>query len=68
MIPTDVIEWFREIFADVNRGIAAKIHNVPNAPEPSLDMSFIEHLTHFAAPMAFKSVWAIQIDIAHGIQ
>jgi hypothetical protein len=62
MIPSDVIEWIKMIFEDVNRITAEKIHNLPNVSEPSLDMSFIEHLTHFAAPVVLKSGWGIQID------
>lgn len=62
MIPDEIVIWFREIFADINRVIASKIHNVPNVPEPSLDLSFIEHLTHFAVPMKFDSGWSIKID------
>ena len=61
-IPRDIVDWFRGVFADANRRLAEKMLNAPATPEPTFDLTFIEHLTSFAAPRAFKSDWAIRID------
>jgi hypothetical protein len=61
-IPKEVVDWFRGIFADVNRRLAEKMLNAPATPEPTFDLTFIEHLTNYAAPRKFKSDWAIRID------
>ena len=61
-IPAEIIDWFRDIFAASNRRLAERIQNAPAIPEPHLDTTFIEHLTAYSAPYAFKSGWAIRID------
>jgi hypothetical protein len=61
-IPKEVVDWFRGVFADANRRLSEKILNSPATPEPTFDLTFIEHLTSFAAPRAFRSDWAIRID------
>jgi hypothetical protein len=61
-IPKEIIDWFRSIFADVNRRLCEKILNVPGIPEPHLDTTFVEHLMGFASPRQFKGHWAIRID------
>lgn len=62
MIPKEIIDWFRSIFADANRRLAEKMLNAPATPEPTFDLTFIEHLTNFAAPRKFRSDWAVRID------
>ena len=49
-IPAEIVDWFRDIFATVNRRLAEKIRNAPAIPEPHLDTTFIEHLTGYDAP------------------
>jgi hypothetical protein len=61
-IPQEIVDWFRGIFADVNRRLCEKMCNVPGTPETNFDLAFIEHLTNYAAPRKFKSDWAIRID------
>lgn len=61
-IPKEIVDWFRGVFADANRRLSEKMLNAPATPEPSFDLTFIEHLTNYAAPRAFKSDWAIRID------
>jgi hypothetical protein len=62
MLPNFIINWIRTVFADVNRRVSEKILNVPGAPEPSLDLTFIEHLTNYSAPQKFASDWAVRLD------
>ena len=61
-IPAEIVDWFRDIFAAVNRRLAGKIRNAPAIHEPHLDTTFIEHLMGYAVPRAFPSGWAIRID------
>jgi hypothetical protein len=61
-LPADVILWFRNIFRECNARISNKASVVPNAPEPSLDMTFIEHFTQYGAPRLFPSGWTVQVD------
>ncbi|HWZ37078.1 MAG TPA: hypothetical protein VNY08_02100 [Bradyrhizobium sp.] len=61
-IPKEIVDWFRSVFADANRRLAEKMLNAPATPEPTFDLTFIEHLTNYAAPRKFKSDWAIRID------
>lgn len=61
-IPKDIVNWFRAVFADANRRLSEKMLNAPATPEPTFDLTLIEHLTNYAAPRKFKSDWAIRID------
>lgn len=61
-IPSDVIRWFRSVFAQCNKKLARTMSLVPNVAEPSLDMAFIEHLTQYSAPEILKSGWTVKID------
>jgi len=61
-IPKEIVDWFRGVFADANRRLAEKMLNAPATPEPTFDLTLIEHLTNYAAPRKFKSEWAIRID------
>ena len=62
MIPLEILDWFRDIFADVNRRVSEKILNVPSIHETHLDTTFIEHLLGYASPRKFKSKWLVRID------
>lgn len=55
--PAAVHDYIRSVFADVNRRICEKIARVPNTSEPSLDMTFIECLSHYSAPMIVTPGW-----------
>ena len=61
-VPEDVVDWVREVFRDCNERISRKICLVPNCPEPSLDTTFIEHLTQHSSPRALESGWTVRID------
>ena len=61
-IPRDVIDWIRNVFSECNYRISKKICVVPQCHEPSLDMTFIEHLTTFSAPRLLESGWTIRLD------
>ena len=62
IIPKEIVDWFKSIFASTNRRLSEKILNVPGIPEPHLDTTFVEHLMSFATPRKFKGDWAIRID------
>jgi hypothetical protein len=47
-VPVDVADWLREVFGECNRRISEKLSANPNLPEESFDLSWVEHLTHFA--------------------
>jgi hypothetical protein len=61
-IPSDIVDWFREVFAAANRRLAEKFLNVPAIPETSLDTTLVEHLSGYAAPRRFPSNWVIRLD------
>lgn len=61
-IPPDIIDWFRDIFAEANKRLSEKIRNSPAIHETYLDMTLIEHLLGYAAPHLFPSQWVIRID------
>ncbi len=62
VVPGDVREWVRSIFAACNREVAAKISRVPMAHETSLDLTLIERLSHFGSPVRFPSEWLVRIE------
>src|SRR6266404_1849712 len=61
-IPKEVRVWLASVFSDCNLHVTAKLSNIPNAPETSLDLSFIEHLSQFASAKAFSGDWSVRID------
>lgn len=61
--PSEIYQYVRSIFGSLNRRIGQKIAVVPNCPEPSLDTTFIEHLSHYAAPKVVAPGWAVRIDV-----
>src|SRR4051794_25668942 len=61
-IPEDVIEWLRSVFASCNTRVTEKLSMNPNAPEESLDLTWIEHLTHFSTPVVLGSEWITKIE------
>ena len=61
-IPPDVFDYVRRIFYSCNARIGRKISSVPNTPEPSLDLTLIEQLSHFSSPRILPSDWTVRID------
>ena len=61
-IPSDVLQWFRELFAECNTRITEKLSLNPNMPEESLDLTWIEFLSHYSAPVSIGSTWLAKID------
>lgn len=61
--PAAVHDYIRFVFGEVNRRICEKIARVPNTSEPSLDMTFIELLSHYSAPHLVAPGWAVRIDV-----
>jgi hypothetical protein len=61
-ISPDVLDWFRNVFAAANAKVSNKIARVPNAPEESLDMTLIEHLSGYGVPHLLQSGWTVRID------
>jgi len=61
-VPQDVRDWIRSVFADCNGAVASKMSRVPTVHETSLDLTFIERLSGYAAPVRFTSEWVVRID------
>lgn len=63
VFPPEVHRYITSVFAGANRRICEKITRVPNCPEPSLDLTFIEHLTQYCGPKVVAPGWAVRIDV-----
>jgi hypothetical protein len=61
-IPEPIIDWIRDVFAQVNRRSAAVLSRIPTTWETTLDHSLIGHLAEFSAPFRFASDWIINLD------
>ena len=61
-IPSDIVDWFRGVFAGANRRLSEKLLNVPAMPEPHFDTTLLEHLSGYATPRRFPSDWVIRVD------
>ena len=60
-VPTAIHTHIYEIFAKANDKISRKLSLNPNLPEESLDISFIEYLSHHSAPTLVTPGWAVLI-------
>ena len=60
-IPSDVLEYIRLIFGSVNDHVSQKFTRIPNLPEETLDISFIDKLSDFSGPIAVRPEWAVQV-------
>ena len=60
-IPDVVRDHIYMIFSEVNDRISRKITKIPNIPEESLDISFIETLSNYSAPRVVAPDWAVRI-------
>ena len=56
------MRWVRDVFHACDRRISTKLSRVPQCPEPSLDMTFIEHLTQYGCPRTLDSGWTVRLD------
>lgn len=63
IFPAAIHKYVQGVFADLNTRVCEKIARVPNCPEPSLDLTFIEHLSQYSAPRLVAPGWAVQIDV-----
>lgn len=61
-LPAHVLRWVKSVFYECNRRISEKIANNPNAPEQSLDLTWIEHLSRYSSPVALGSSWVAKIQ------
>jgi hypothetical protein len=61
--PSAVIRYVRTVFATANRRVSEKIARLPNASEPSLDMSLIDAISMYGAPHIVAPGWAVRIDV-----
>jgi hypothetical protein len=61
-IPTEILDWFRALFAECNARITEKLSLHPNLPEESLDLTWIEFLSHYSSPVAVAANWLVKIE------
>src|SRR5947207_5944767 len=61
-LPKGVLTWLTGVFTECDRRITQKLHNNPNRPEESLDLTWIEHLSQYASPVTLSSLWTIKIE------
>jgi hypothetical protein len=58
-VPSPVLDWIRNVFAEVNRRSAATLTRIPTTFETTLDHGVIAHLAEYAAPFKFSSDWIV---------
>src|SRR5690348_12734159 len=61
-VPTEILDWFRALFRECNERITEKLSLNPNLPEESLDLTWIEFLSHYSSPVAVSSNWIAKIE------
>src|SRR5262245_3490640 len=61
-IPDPVIDWIRDVFAQVNQRSSSTLSRIPTTWETTLDHGVIGHLMEFAAPFRFPSNWVVDLD------
>lgn len=61
-IPADVLYFLETVFAQCNLRVARKMSKMPTVHETSLDMTFIEELSNYSAPVGLGSGWTVRID------
>lgn len=60
-VPENVRRYIVNIFSELNDSISRKLTVVPNIPEETLDISFIDNLSRHSAPRIVSPNWAIRI-------
>ncbi len=63
LFPSAIHRYIEDVFSGANQRICEKIARVPNCPEPSIDLTLIEHLSQFSGPRLVVPGWAVQIDV-----
>src|SRR6266550_100814 len=58
----DVATWLRGVFRECNERITEKLNNNPNAPEESLDLTWIEHLSRYSSAVTLASSWSVKVE------
>ncbi len=58
----DVVTWLKTVFRDCNERITEKLNNNPNAPEESLDLTWIEHLSRYSSPVTLSQSWSVKVQ------
>jgi hypothetical protein len=61
-LPSDVTTWLRQIFHACDLRITEKLCNNPNIPEESLDLTWIEHLSHYSSAVTLASRWTVRVE------
>lgn len=61
-LPIEIFDHVRNIFGSVDNAVSKKISLTPNTPEESLDIAFIESLSHHSAPRVVCPGWVIRIS------
>jgi hypothetical protein len=61
-VPGDVVDWVTDIFRQCNIRISEKLTKIPNCPEESLDMTWVEHFSQYASPLTLGSSWTIKVE------
>jgi hypothetical protein len=62
IVPPDARDWVHSVFLKSNTRTSAKMMSFPPVHEESLDFTFIEVISEFAAPVRFESEWIVSID------
>ena len=60
-VPEDVRRYIVNIFSELNDSISRKIASIPNIPEETPDISFIENLSRHSAPRIVSPNLAVRI-------
>jgi hypothetical protein len=61
-LPDQILSWVRSVFAACNARTTEKLSMSPNAPEESLDLTWIEHVSGFSSPVTMDSGWLVKIE------
>jgi len=62
LIPPEVLDWIRNVFASVNQRSAANLSRIPTIHETTLDHNLIGYVSEFGAPFNFPSEWVVTLD------
>ena len=62
ILPPDVVDFLDKVFSEANLRVTRKISRMPSIHETALDLSLIEVLSHYTAPIRFGSGWLVRID------
>lgn len=63
ILPSDVVDWIREIMREANNEVTERMVNQPNIRETSLDDALINKVARFAAPKALPSGAIVMMEV-----